>query len=61
MFDLEYVIATERGLVENSRLILNRCALNAKQRARVKQGESIEQVIEHEEPVDTTATEPEPK
>ena len=54
-------MATEQGLVENSRLILNKCALNAQQRKRVKEGESIEQVIEHEEPVEEIATESEPR
>jgi len=58
---LEYAIAAEKGLSENCRLILNKCALNAKQRDRVKQGESIEQVIEHEEAVEAAATEYEPK
>ena len=53
--------ATEQGLTENSRLILNKCALNAKQRERIKLGESLEQVIEHEEPIEAPATELEPK
>jgi hypothetical protein len=42
-------------------LILNKCALNFKQRERVEKGESLEQVIEHEDPVETIATELEPK
>ncbi len=54
-------MATEQGLLENSRLILNKCALNAQQRKRVKEGESIEQVMEHEEPVETADNEPELK
>ncbi len=62
IFDrIEYAVATEQGLTENSQLILNKCALNAKQRDRVKGGESIEQVIEHEEPVEAMATDLEPK
>ncbi len=47
--------------MENSRLILNKCALNEQQRKRVKEGESIEQVIEHEGPVEAPANEPEPR
>jgi hypothetical protein len=47
--------------MENSRLVINKCSLNAKQRARVELGESIEQVIEHEEPVEAAATEAEPR
>ena len=61
LVEIEYVISIENGLCDNSPLILNRCSLNAKQRDRVKQGESIEQVVEHEEPVEAAATEPEPK
>ena len=60
-FSIEYAVSTERGFCENSTLILNACALNTKQRDRVKQGESVEQVIEYEEPVETAATEPEPR
>lgn len=60
-YNLEYAIAIEQGINENSRLVLNKCALNAKQRERVKKGESIEQVIQHEDPVETTASEAEPK
>ncbi|CAF0848442.1 unnamed protein product [Rotaria sp. Silwood1] len=56
----EYVISTERGFIENSRLVLNRCALNAKQRNRVENGELIEHVIENEEPIEEAATELEP-
>lgn len=52
---------TEQGLAENSRLILNRCALNAQQRKRFKEGESIDQIIEHDEPVEKLAEEAEPK
>jgi hypothetical protein len=48
----EYAVSTEYGLIENSPLILNKCALNAKQRDRIKQGESLEDVIEHDEPVE---------
>jgi hypothetical protein len=62
IFDwIEYAVATEQGLTENSRLILNKCALNAKQRKRVEEGESIDQVIEHEEPVEAIENELEPK
>ncbi|CAF0809708.1 unnamed protein product [Rotaria sordida] len=57
---IEYVVSTERGLIENSRLILNRCSLNAKQRSRVEGGELIEHVIENEEPMEEAATEIEP-
>lgn len=52
---------TEQGLSENSRLILNRCVLNAQQRKRFREGESIEQIIEHEEPVEKIAEEAEPR
>jgi hypothetical protein len=54
-------VATEQGLLENSRLILNKCALNAQQRKRVKEGESIEQVMEHDEPVEAPTNELEPR
>ncbi|CAF2617983.1 unnamed protein product [Rotaria sp. Silwood2] len=57
----EYVISTEQGFIENSRLILNRCALNVKQRKRVEDGELIEHVIENEEPMEAAATEFEPR
>lgn len=52
---------TEQGLSENSPLILNRCALNAQQRKRFREGESIDQIIEHEEPVEKIADEAEPR
>ncbi|CAF3985284.1 unnamed protein product [Adineta steineri] len=58
---IEYAVSTENGLSENSQLILSRCALNAKQRARVKQGESIEHVIENEGPIEETPTDIEPR
>ena len=58
---IEYAVETEQGLSENSRLILNRCALNAQQRKRFKEGESIDQIIEHEEPVEKMAEEAEPR
>lgn len=51
---------TEAGLFENSRLVLNKCALTSKQRRRVEDGESIERVIEVEEPADKGSPEPEP-
>lgn len=54
-------MSTERGFTEYSRLILNRCALNETQRRRVKEGESIEHVIENEEPMEEEANENEPK
>ena len=54
-------MATEQGIVENSRLILNKCALNEQQRKRVKEGESIEQVMEHNGPVEAATNEPEPR
>jgi hypothetical protein len=60
-FFKEYAISTEQGLTENTRLILNKCALTAKQRERIKLGESLEQVIEHEEPTEAPATELEPR
>ena len=59
--NIEYTLSIGKGLCDNSPLILNRCSLNAKQRDRVKQGESIEQVVEHEEPTEAPATELEPK
>ena len=58
---IEYTVSVENGLTENSPLVLTRCSLNAKQRDRVKQGESIEQVIENEEPTEAVAPEPEPR
>lgn len=55
-------MSTEKGYMENSRLILNRCALNPEQRKRVTEGnESIENVIEHAQPTETPATDLEPK
>lgn len=48
-------------LTENSRLILSRCALTAKQRERVRGGESIEHVIQSHEPETADATEAEPR
>ncbi|CAF0832166.1 unnamed protein product, partial [Didymodactylos carnosus] len=56
---VEYCIETKNGLCENSQLIVNICALNSIQRERVKQGETIEQVIEYEVPVVEAAPEPE--
>lgn len=57
----EYAISAETSLTENSRLILNRCALSAKQRERVRLGESIEHVIQSHDPETPTATEAEPR
>ena len=48
-------------LKENSRLVLNRCALSAKQRERVRLGESIEHVIQSHDPETPVATEAEPR
>ncbi|CAM4769077.1 unnamed protein product [Rotaria magnacalcarata] len=57
----EYVVSTERGLIENSRLIVNICALNFKQRKRVEKGELIEHVIDNDQPIEDEATEHEPR
>ncbi|CAF1195072.1 unnamed protein product, partial [Didymodactylos carnosus] len=55
---VEYCIETKSGLCENSLLICNICILNQRQRDRVKKGETIEQVIEYEEPVEEAPPEP---
>ena len=51
-------MAAEQGLVHNSRLILNRCALTVKQRERVKEGESVEDVVQNEDMPEATTPEP---
>lgn len=58
---LEFAISAEMTLTENSRLVLSRCALTAKQRERVRLGESIEHVIQSHEPETDDATEAEPR
>jgi hypothetical protein len=39
----------ETDIRENSSLIITQCALNAAQRDRIKQGESIEQITKYDE------------
>jgi hypothetical protein len=56
-----YALCSSGYVGDHSSLIIHRCALSAKQQARVKSGETIEHVVDHDDAASTEPADAEPK